>query len=91
MGGIGYFPTYTLGNLFAAQFMEQARKDLASLDDDIRRGEFGKLKAWLNEKIHRRGQLHRPRELCRKITGRPLSHGPLMKYLRGKYSELYGI
>ena len=53
IGGIGYFPTYTLGNLYAAQFMEQARQDLAGLDDDFRRGEFGRLKGWLNEKIHR--------------------------------------
>ena len=49
MGGLGYFPTYTLGNLYAAQFMEQARHDLGDLDDDFRRGEFGRLKDWLNE------------------------------------------
>src|SRR5713226_9761286 len=47
-GGIGYFPTYTLGNLYAAQFMDQARRDLPGLDDDFRRGEFGRLKAWLS-------------------------------------------
>ena len=56
MGGIGYFPTYTLGNLYAAQFMEQARHDLGDLDGDFRRGEFGRLKGWLNEKVHRPGQ-----------------------------------
>src|SRR5205814_9210207 len=45
-GGIGYFPTYTLGNLYAAQFKEQARRDLVNLDEDFRRGEFGRLKSW---------------------------------------------
>jgi carboxypeptidase Taq len=90
-GGIGYFPTYTLGNLYAAQFMEAARRDLGDLDADFRRGEFGRLKAWLNEKVHRPGQRWRAGELCRRVTGRPLSHQPLLAYLRGKYAPLYGI
>ncbi len=90
-GGFGYFPTYTLGNLYAAQFMGQARKDLGGLDEDFRRGEFGGLRAWLNEKIHRHGQQYRPGELCRRVTGRPLSPAPLLAYLRDKYSPLYGL
>jgi carboxypeptidase Taq len=91
MGGVGYFPTYTLGNLYAAQFMEQARQDLGDLDGDFRRGEFGRLKGWLNEKIHRPGQHYRPNELCRRVTGKPLSHKPLLNYLRHKYAPFYGI
>jgi carboxypeptidase Taq len=91
MGGIGYFPTYTLGNLFAAQFMEQARQDLGDVDGDFRRGEFGRLRGWLNEKIHRPGQKFRAGELCQKVTGRPLGHQPLVRYLRSKYAPLYGI
>jgi carboxypeptidase Taq len=91
MGGIGYFPTYTLGNLYAAQFMDQARQDLGDLDGDFRRGEFGRLKGWLNEKIHRPGQRYRPTELCRRVTGKPLSHKPLLNYLRNKYAPFYGI
>ena len=88
---LGYFPTYTLGNLYAAQFMEAARHDLGDLDDDFRRGDFGRLKGWLNEKVHRPGQRWRAGELCRRVTGRPLSHKPLMAYLHGKYAPLYGI
>jgi carboxypeptidase Taq len=91
MGGIGYFPTYTLGNLYAAQLMEQARADLGDLDADSRRGEFGRLKGWLNEKVHRPGQRYRAAELCRRVTGRALGHGPLLSYLRNKYAPLYGI
>jgi carboxypeptidase Taq len=90
-GGIGYFPTYTLGNLYAAQFMDQARRDLGDLDGDFRHGEFGRLKAWLNEKIHRPGLRHRANALCEKVTGRPLSHQPLLAYLRGKYGPLYAL
>ncbi|OAI49612.1 peptidase M32 [Planctomycetaceae bacterium SCGC AG-212-F19] len=91
MGGIGYFPTYTLGNLYGAQFMEQARQDLGNLDADFKVGEFGRLKTWLNDKVHRPGQRWRAGELCQRVTGRPLSHKPLMNYLRGKYAPLYGI
>jgi carboxypeptidase Taq len=90
-GGLGYFPTYTLGNLYAAQFMEAARRDLGDLDGDFRRGEFGRLKVWLNERIHREGQRWRAGTLCEKVTGRPLSHKPLLDYLRGKYGPLYGV
>lgn len=91
MGGLGYFPTYTLGNMYAAQFMEQARQDLGDLDADFRRGEFGRLKGWLNEKIHRPGQRYRAADLCRRVTGKPLSPRPLLAYLRQKYAPLYGI
>jgi carboxypeptidase Taq len=90
-GGIGYFPTYTLGNMYAAQFMEQVRKDLGDLDEDFRRGEFGRLKSWLHEKIYQHGQRYRAGELCRRVTGKPLSHKPLLKYLHDKYAPLYGL
>jgi carboxypeptidase Taq len=91
MGGIGYFPTYTLGNLYAAQYMEAARRDLGDLDSDFRNGQFGRLKGWLNEKIHRPGQRYRAAELCRRVTGNPLTHQPLLNYLRTKYAGYYSI
>jgi carboxypeptidase Taq len=91
MGGFGYFPTYTLGNLYAAQFMERARHELGDVDADFRRGEFGRLKGWLNEKVHRPGQRYRAGELCRRVTGAPLSHRPFLAYLRSKFGPLYGI
>jgi carboxypeptidase Taq len=90
-GGIGYFPTYTLGNLYAAQFMEQARTDLPDLDEGLRRGDFAALKNWLNDRIHRHGQRWRAADLCRRVTGRDLSPQPLMKYLREKYALIYGF
>ncbi|MCE9533426.1 MAG: carboxypeptidase M32 [Planctomycetes bacterium] len=90
MGGIGYFPTYTLGNLYAAQFMTQARRDLEGLEDDFRRGDFLRLKTWLNEKIHRPGRRWRANDLCKRITGKPLGHKALIHHLRDKYAMLYG-
>jgi carboxypeptidase Taq len=89
MGGFGYFPTYTLGNLYAAQLMERAREDLPGLEDDFRRGEFGRLKGWLVEKVHRSGRRRLAAELVLRVTGRPPGPGPLLNYLRDKYTPLY--
>jgi carboxypeptidase Taq len=90
-GLIGYFPTYTLGNLYAAQFMEQARRDLGDLEADFARSDFARLRGWLTEKIHRHGQRYTATDLCQRVTGKPLSTGPLMTYLNKKFGELYGI
>lgn len=90
-GYIGYFPTYSLGNLYSAQFFNQAKKELGNLEEQFARGEFGNLREWLKEKIHRQGQRYRAEKLVQVITGKPLSHRPLMDYLKTKYSELYGI
>jgi carboxypeptidase Taq len=90
-GGIGYFPTYTLGNLYAAQFFERARVDLGDLERQLSRGEFAPLKEWLTIKIHRQGQRYRAADLVQAVTGAPLSPRPLLDQLRSKYAELYGI
>jgi carboxypeptidase Taq len=92
-GGIGYFPTYTLGNLYAAQFMSAVKRDLGadSLADDFRRGEFGRLKGWLVEKIHKNGQRYRAGELCRRATGSPLSPASFLSYLKDKFGSLYRL
>ena len=90
-GGIGYFPTYALGNLYAAQFFEQARQDVGDLDAQFAEGVFEPLKNWLTEKIYSQGQRYRANELIEVVTGKPLSHEPLMRHLRAKYEPLYGI
>jgi carboxypeptidase Taq len=90
-GAIGYFPTYTLGNLYAAQFFEQARKDLGDLDSQFAKGEFTPLLAWLRKNIHTHGKRHRAPELVQKITGRPLSAEPLLNHLRRRANEVYSI
>lgn len=91
MGYIGYFPTYSLGNLYSAQFFDQAKKELGDLDEQFAQGGFTNLKEWLKEKIHRQGQRYRAEKLVEVVTGKPLSHRALMDYLKTKYGELYGI
>ena len=89
-GAIGYFPTYTLGNLCAAQFFEQARRDLGDLDEQFARGDFRPLLDWLRKNIHRHGKRYLPRELVRQVTGRDLSAQPLLEHLQRK-AALYGV
>lgn len=90
-GMIGYFPTYALGNMYAAQFFAAAGRDLGHLPEHFARGEFASLKTWLNEKIHRRGKQYRAQKLVQLVTGQPLSHEPLIRHLHAKFDELYGL
>ena len=90
-GGIGYFPTYTLGNLYGAQFFDTAREEVGDLDAQFEAGEFEPLKSWLTEKIYRHGMRYLPAELAVEVTGKPLSHEPLVNHLTTKYSGLYGL
>ncbi len=90
-GLLGYFPTYALGNLYAAQFFDAAQHDLGDLGEQFARGEFAPLKNWLNEKIHRHGRRYPARKLVEVVTGKPLSHEPFIRHLAAKYSELYGL
>lgn len=90
-GLVGYFPTYCLGNMYAAQFFVAAERDLGNLSAQFARGEFAALKHWLNDRIHRRGKQYRARELVQVVTGQPLSHTALVQHLRNKYTEIYGL
>ncbi len=90
-GLFGYFPTYTLGNLYAAQLFAKADAELGGLDAAFARGEFAGLLGWLREKIHRHGKRYTPTDLIEQATGSPLDHRPLIASLRKKYGALYGI
>jgi carboxypeptidase Taq len=90
-GSFGYFPTYTLGNLYAAQMHEAAARELGDLDEQVRRGEFAPLLGWLRERIHHQGHLRDAEEIARAATGRGLEHETFMRYLRGKYGAIYGV
>ncbi|MBK35031.1 MAG: carboxypeptidase M32 [Gemmatimonadetes bacterium] len=90
-GGIGYFPTYTLGNLYAAALFDQAGKDLGDLDAQFEAGEFGPLLQWLTTKVYNQGMRYYSNDLSMVITGTPLSHEPLIGHLTRKYETLYGI
>jgi carboxypeptidase Taq len=90
-GLIGYFPTYTLGNLYAAQLWEAAQASLPGLEQDLGRGRFGGLLQWLRENVHRHGRRWRAPELCRRVTGHPPAHQPLVRYLEAKLAPIYGL
>jgi carboxypeptidase Taq len=90
-GLFGYFPTYALGNLYAAQFFAQAVKDLPDLEGQFRRGEFSELREWLRTNIHSHGRRYTAAQLAERITGKPLTHEALISQLTAKYGELYGL
>ncbi|MEI8198414.1 MAG: carboxypeptidase M32, partial [Phycisphaerae bacterium] len=90
-GGIGYFPTYTLGNILATQFYEAAAKQHPTLPDEISRGQFGTLRGWLRQNVHQFGRKYKPVDLVTRATGRPLETGPYVAYLKRKFGEVYGL
>lgn len=90
-GLFGYFPTYALGNLYAAQLFRAAADELPDLRDGIARGEFRPLLDWLRERIHRRGRALAPRDLIRAATGRPLDVADFADSLSEKFGALYSI
>lgn len=90
-GSLGYFPTYTLGNLYAAQFVAKARKDLGDLDGQFRRGDFAPFLAWLRKNVHTQGMRYSAPDLVEHVTGKPPSAAPLLDYLRTKFGALYGL
>lgn len=90
-GGIGYFPTYALGNLVAAQLWETIQKALPDLPGQIEQAEFGALLAWLRQNIHQHAANFEPMELIERVTGAPLSPEPYLRYLKGKFGEIYRL
>jgi carboxypeptidase Taq len=91
IGLVGYFPTYTLGNVYAAQIFEQVRRDLGDPEEAWARGEFRPLRDWLSERIHRQGRRYPPRRLLERVTGRQPSPEPLLRALTARYGEVYGL
>jgi carboxypeptidase Taq len=85
MGALGYFPTYSLGNLNAAQLMNFAEQHVAGLTDSLAKGEYQPLLAWLRAEVHRQGKKFLPNDLMARITGEPTQAKYRIKYLREKY------
>ena len=90
-GLFGYFPTYTIGNVLAAQLYEAAVEAHPDIPEEIGRGEFGALRGWLRENIHRHGSRYDPDELIERATGRPPDAAPYLSYLKAKFGDLYGL
>ncbi len=87
IGAIGYFPTYTLGNLMSAQLWARLLRDLPEVEADIEAGRFSPLREWLREHVHRHGRKFPPRELLARVTGEALSAEPFLSYLEAKLSS----
>ena len=87
----GYFPTYSLGNLYAAQLYEQADRDLGGIADQIARGQFEPLLSWLRQYVHQVGQRYTAAELVQRLTGQPLHVAPLIRQLRQRIAPYYGL
>jgi len=90
-GLVGYFPTYALGNIYAAQFFAQAQQELGDLDAAFAQGDFRPLRNWLYQKIHAHGQRWSAAEVVERVTGSPLMAACLIKHLQEKLGPLYGF
>lgn len=90
-GLVGYFSTYSLGNIYASQMYDAATEELGDLETMFSNGEFAPLKDWLGRNVHQMGQTYSPDQLIEKITGQPLNHASLIKHLRDKLSVIYGL
>jgi len=90
-GLLGYFPTYSLGNLYASQFFDAATKQIGDLGQQFAEGDFAPLKKWLNKNIHQPGKCLPSGKLCEKVTGEKLSPNPLIKHLKSKIGRTYQL
>jgi carboxypeptidase Taq len=90
-GSFGYFPTYSLGNVIAAQIWDLARAEISDLDEHLAAGELSVLRDFLGERLLRHGGKHEPAEMIERVTGGPLDPEPLLTQLQTKYGELYRL
>jgi carboxypeptidase Taq len=90
-GMLGYFPTYSLGNLVSNQLWEKINQDIPKLPSQIQKGDFSELLAWLRENVHRYGSKFEPQDLVQRIVGSPISPGPYLKYLNEKFGAIYQL
>ncbi|RKX76971.1 MAG: carboxypeptidase M32 [Spirochaetes bacterium] len=91
MGAIGYFPTYALGNLYGAQFYSALKGAQPELEKMLACGDFSGVLNWLRENIHCHGRIYKAEELVKRVTGEELNPDYFIKYLKEKYSEVYGL
>jgi carboxypeptidase Taq len=90
-GLFGYFPTYTLGNVYAGCLVKALRADIPGLDDQMTRGDVSAATGWLRERLQRHGGLYEPRDVVRRACGFEPSEGPLLDYLDAKFGAIYGV
>ena len=89
LGDFGYFPTYALGNLLAAQFFQAFEKKHPDWATRLAHGDLAFIREWLKIHIHQHGRRYTMDELVKRVSGKPLSHQPYCRYLKEKYAEIY--
>jgi carboxypeptidase Taq len=89
-GLLGYFPTYALGTIIASQIWERIQREIPDLDQQMASGEFGALRGWLVEHLHRYGRKFTPKETIAMVAGGPIDPEPYLRYLTSKVTSLYG-
>jgi carboxypeptidase Taq len=87
-GSFGYFPTYSMGSIYGAQFFEKAKQDIPDLEHQISQGKYGVLRQWLDAHIYNYGRMMDPEDLCAHICGQPLSIEPFIRYAEGKFGSM---
>lgn len=90
-GSFGYFPSYALGYIYAAQIKHAMLKDIPNFDDLLEEGNFAPVKDWLTENIHQYGKMKKPIEIIKDVTGEGLNAEHLISYLENKYKEVYHV
>ncbi len=90
-GLMGYFPTYSLGSFYAAQFFRKACEEHPTLEQEIAAGDSSKFLDWTRKNLHQYGRAYSPQELCQRATGEPLNVQYFLDYIRAKYSEIYSL
>lgn len=90
-GAFGYFPSYSLGNLYAAQILNTIKKEVPNYNQLLEEGKIVEIINWLSDKLHQYGKIYTPNELIVKVTGEELNAAYLIEYLEEKYSKVYGL
>lgn len=90
-GSFGYFPTYSLGSFYAAQFFATAQQQIPGLTGQIAAGKYDELLTWLRQQVHQYGRYYTSNELCEKITGKPLDFSYFLEYATQKFGDIYGL
>ena len=90
-GSLGYFPTYTLGSFYAAQFYNKVSNEVSNINSKIENGDTKELLEWLRQNIHNHGERYDAKDLCKIITGEELNFKYFMNYAKNKYSKIYNL
>ena len=91
LGLFGYFPTYSIGNVYAGCLFDALKSDIPNLNDQLAEGDLSSALAWLKQRLQQHGRLMKPRDLITQACGTTPSEAPLLAYLTDKYAGIYGF